>query len=123
MTPFVGFFDLAPLLASQRILGRMSDGCRAMPFKHLSCDRVDLSLRDHGALPLFPSGTELVPRNCCAGWTSLRTTELLVSFQASLHVVRRKYPARMSPMEDSDLTAAGPGGNWHFLVAAEHHDI
>jgi hypothetical protein len=50
VTPFVSLFDLSLVLAIQCILGRMSDGRGAMPFKHLPCDGVDLELGNHGHL-------------------------------------------------------------------------
>jgi hypothetical protein len=50
MAPFVGLFDLTVVLASPRILGRMSDRRGAVPFKHLSSDGVDLDLGNHDPL-------------------------------------------------------------------------
>jgi hypothetical protein len=50
VTPFVGLFHLTLLFTGQRILGGMSDRRRAVPFKHLPREGVDLNLRDHGAL-------------------------------------------------------------------------
>jgi len=41
--------------AGQRILGRMGDGHRAMPLKHLPGDDVDLGFGNHGVLLIFPN--------------------------------------------------------------------
>jgi hypothetical protein len=52
VTPFISLVDLSVMLASQRVLGGMSDGRGAMPFKHLPCNGVDLDLGNHGPLLL-----------------------------------------------------------------------
>src|SRR5579863_8929315 len=49
--PLVGLFYLTLVLATQRILSRMGDGRRAMPFKHLPCDGMDLNFRRHHGPP------------------------------------------------------------------------
>jgi hypothetical protein len=76
MTPFVSLFHLTLVLASQRILGRMSDGRGAVPFKHLPRNCMDLDLRNHGALLRFPELNQA--GSAGLSQRTLRTDELLV---------------------------------------------
>src|SRR5712671_3561307 len=53
MTPFLGFLGIALAFAGLGIAGRLRDRLKAVLFKHLPRDGVDLHLGDHVALPVF----------------------------------------------------------------------
>ena len=54
VTPLPGLFGVALVLASHGILRGLGDGPMAVLLEHLPCDRVNLHLRYHVVLPMFP---------------------------------------------------------------------
>ena len=65
MPPFLGFLGIALALAGNCILRRLGNSLGTVLLEHLPCNRVDLHLGDHVALPYVPSVAAVaVPASC-----------------------------------------------------------